>query len=102
MGAAGVNIGGGKSKRDIECDIRETSRLLAGLGEVKLAVELACQTEAAKMLPRCGFTNNNVYLRVNENHPPAPPVTVHIDDSSKAQEICDESVDRAFEKCVAK
>ncbi len=47
VGGAGFNIGGGKAKRDPECDKRELARMIAGFGFVDMAMAVACQTEAA-------------------------------------------------------
>ncbi len=44
---AGANLGGGKAKRDPECDKRELARLVAGLGYPEMAMVVACGTEAA-------------------------------------------------------
>ena len=47
VGAAGFNIGGGKAKRDEECDKRELARMIAGFGYTDIAMAIACQTQAA-------------------------------------------------------
>lgn len=108
VGAAGVNLGGGKSKRDLECDKRETARLLGALGEVGLALKVACATEAAvaALGDACGMTSDNVYVRVNDPVRYVERVTgsdtaVH-EVSEEAVETCTESTTRAFEKCASK
>jgi hypothetical protein len=47
VGGAGFNIGGGKAKRDEECDKRELARMIAGFGYNDIAMAIACQTQAA-------------------------------------------------------
>jgi len=68
LGIAGANIGGGKTKIDPECNIRETARTFAGLGEIELALKIACSSETAVAVlgEACGLTTSNVYVRVNE------------------------------------
>lgn len=107
LGAAGVNLGGGKSKRDLECDKRETARLLGALGEVGLALKVACATEAAvaALGDACGMTSDNVYVRVNDPVRYVERITggetTH-DVSEEAVDTCTESTTRAFEKCAEK
>jgi hypothetical protein len=109
LGAAGFNIGGGKTKIDPECNIRETARTFAGLGEVGLALTIACTSEVAKAAlgDACGLTASNVYVRVNETvryvERATGGDTVHdISDQATehATEICSEATDRAFKSCV--
>ncbi len=50
IGLKGVNIGGGRSKKDLQCEMRETAMALIGAGEVSLGVMLLCNTEAAASL----------------------------------------------------
>lgn len=106
LGAAGFNIGGGKTKIDPECNIRETARTFAGLGEVGLALTIACTSEVAKAAlgDACGLTASNVYIRVNETVRYVERATggdkaVH-DVSEEAVEACSEATDRAFKSCV--
>lgn len=47
VGLPGFNISGAKMKKDEECDLRETARLLGGLGENELAVMLLCTSPIA-------------------------------------------------------
>ena len=47
IGIAGANLGGGKAKRDEECDKRELARMIAGFGYTDIAMAIACKTEAA-------------------------------------------------------
>ena len=47
IGIAGANLGGGKAKRDEECDKRELARMIAGFGYNDIAMAIACQTQAA-------------------------------------------------------
>ena len=47
LGAAGINIGGGRAKRDPECDKRELARMIAAFGYTGMAMAVACKTEAA-------------------------------------------------------
>ena len=109
VGAAGFNIGGGKTKIDPECNIRETARTFAGLGEVGLALTIACTSEVAKAAlgDACGLSKDNVYIRVNETvryverAVVAPTAAVH-DVSKEAVETCTESNTRAFKACVSK
>ena len=108
LGIAGANLGGGKTKIDPECNIRETARTFAGLGEISQALIIACTSEVARAAlgDACGITRDNVYVRVNEpvryveratNDRP----TVH-DVSKEAVDTCTESTTRAFEGCVSK
>lgn len=54
VGVPGFNIGGGKAKKDAECDARETARFLDAFGERELAIELLCTTAGAAALgDRC-------------------------------------------------
>lgn len=49
-GAIGIdrlNLGGGKQMEDQNCAKLETARMLAALGEVELAIQVACATESA-------------------------------------------------------
>lgn len=106
VGAAGFNIGGGKTKIDPECNIRETARTFAGLGEVGLALVIACTSEVAKAAlgDACGLTASNVYIRVNETVRYVERATggdkaTH-DVSEEAVEACTEGTTRAFKSCV--
>lgn len=101
VGVAGANIGGGKNKLDPECNLRETARAMAGLGEVELAIQILCATEAAQeaLEGRCGITRDNVYVRVNE---PVRYIERAHDDAKAAEhavEVCSEATTRAFEHC---
>ncbi len=109
LGLAGVNIGGGKTKIDPECNIRETARTFAGLGEVGLALTIACTSEVAKAAlgDACGLTSNNVYVRVNETvryveRATGGPTVHDISEQATrhATDICSEATDRAFKSCV--
>ena len=109
VGAAGFNIGGGKTKIDPECNIRETARTFAGLGEVGLALVIACTSEVAKTAlgDACGLTADNVYIRVNETvryvERAVGGDTAAIHDVSKeAVDTCAEGTDRAFKACASK
>jgi len=110
IGIAGANIGGGKQKIDPECNIRETARTFAALGEIGLALTIACTSDTAQAAlgDACGLTPGNVYVRVNETvryveratggnkattHDISDQATEH------ATEICTESVTRSFEAC---
>ena len=44
----------GKGTKDTECDLRETARMLAELGDRGDAIALVCQSDAAKHLKQCG------------------------------------------------
>lgn len=56
----------GWSAKDVECDLRETSRQFYEMGQVELAVQLLCKSEAAKRLDRCQYA---------QPAQPAQPVT---------------------------
>lgn len=107
VGVAGVNVGGGKTKIDPECNIRETARTFAGLGEIGLALTIACTSEVAQAAlgDACGLSASNVYVRVNETvryvERTTGGDTVH-DVSDEAVDTCTESTTRAFEKCAKK
>jgi hypothetical protein len=108
LGIAGANLGGGKTKIDPECNIRETARTFAGLGEISQALIIACTSEVARAAlgDACGITRDNVYVRVNETVRYVERATddrpaVH-DVSKEAVDTCTESTTRAFEGCVSK
>ncbi len=109
LGIAGANIGGGKQKIDPECNIRETARTFAALGEIGQALLIACtsETAVAALGDACGLSASNVYVRVNETvryveratggdtaHDISDQATEH------ATEVCSEATDRAFKSCV--
>ncbi len=50
IGLQGLNIGGGKSKLDEQCELRETARMLIAAGEIELGVKMLCLTNAASLL----------------------------------------------------
>jgi hypothetical protein len=58
LGLPGVNVSGGKAVLDRQCDMRETARMFAAVGEREQAVMLLCLTDAGKLLPDCGPTRN--------------------------------------------
>ena len=85
----------------------ETARLFAALGEIDQALQIACATEAAKATlgDRCGFSQNNVYVRVNEPVRYVERATVDVGTISEtatehAVEVCSEAVDRSYEACA--
>lgn len=102
LGVAGANIGGGKNKLDPECNLRETARTMAGLGEVEQAIKILCATEAAQQAlgDKCGLSHDNVYLRVNEpvRYVERASEATH-DVSEEAVKTCSEGTTRAFEHC---
>lgn len=108
LGIAGANIGGGKQKLDHECNIRETARTFAALGEIGQALIIACSSEAAKAAlgDACGLSPGNVYVRVNEPVRYVERVTGALeathDVSEEAVETCTESTNRAFKQCASK
>jgi hypothetical protein len=101
LGLPGVNLSGGKAVLDHQCDMRETARMFAAVGERELAVMLLCQTEAASYLPECGPTRQFVedYKALK-----AQNELLH-DDVNKTVErlerVCSDSVTKGFEACQA-
>lgn len=109
LGIAGANIGGGKQKIDPECNIRETARTFAALGEIGQALIIACSSETAlaALGDACGLSPGNVYVRVNETVRYVERATggdtaaVH-DVSDEAVEACSDAATRSFEACQGK
>lgn len=105
LGVAGANIGGGKNKLDPECNLRETARTLAGLGEIELAIRVVCASQAAQdaLGDDCGMSKGNVYTRVNDPVRYVERVTgadtARHDVSEEAVDTCTEANTRVFEKC---
>ena len=102
LGLPGFNVSGGKAQLDHQCDMRETARMFAAVGERELAVMLLCQTEAATYLPECGPTRQFIedYKALK-----AQNELLHQDVNKLADEIksyCRESNDRVHKACANK
>lgn len=76
----------GVSRKDDECDLRETAREFYEMGERELAIELLCQSDAAKRLEQCG--------------PYYPPIPVVVNSSEHT--YTQAQVDALVRKAVSK
>ena len=97
IGIAGANLGGGKAKRDEECDKRELARMIAGFGYTDIAMAIACQTEAA--LATIGELCAGMVTSTNQ----VTQLTAENDrlrrEIQKTKLDCTESSNRVFEAC---
>ena len=102
LGLPGVNLSGGKAVLDDQCDMRETARMFAAVGERELAVMLLCQTEAATYLPECGPTRQFIkdYKAIKaQNELMQLDITRTV---NRLERVCSDAVTRGFEACQNK
>lgn len=98
IGVQGLNIGGGKATLDVQCELRETARMLISAGELELGVELLCLTDAASMLPegRCHpHSDVEAALKAAQDR-----VAFLLNERAIDRVTCEESKDRIMEGCI--
>ena len=99
LGVPGFNASGGKAVLDHQCDMRETARMFAALGERELGVMLLCMTDAAQSLPDCGPTRQFIddYKALKaQNELLFEDVTKTVE---RLERVCSDAVTRGFEAC---
>lgn len=97
IGLQGLNIGGGKSKLDVQCEIRETARMLIAAGELELGVKLLCLTDAASLLDE-GACHPHTDVRQALKDAEAN-VQYLLNERSIDRAKCNEAKDRITEGC---
>lgn len=99
LGLKGVNIGGGKAKRDPQCEMREVVRLFLAAGEIELGVSLLCMTDAAIANFKegvCKPTGNiKASLKAAQDR-----VAFLLNERTIDRQECEQSKDRIMEGCV--
>lgn len=97
LGVKGLNIGGGRQVLDVQCELRETARMLISAGEVELGVMLLCLTKASAMLPEGAcYPHGNVKAELKAAQ---DRVAFLLNERVIDRAKCKESKDRIAEGC---